>query len=194
MKNNDIHVLIADSDESSAITLKNCLERGGYIINACINDGVDAINVIIKTNPDIVFLDEKLELINGIKVASYICSKGFDGIVILTSEKYDENISKSIHEHGIDGYIIKPVTEKFLIPWLYTKFKRVKDIKILGEEKRKLLLTLENKRFIEGANGIISSEMNVSIFEADKILTEKAEEKHMSKEELAKIFVSSQPT
>ncbi len=191
MESKKIHVLIADSDTSSAETLKNYLEKGGYTVDALAFDGVDAVSLCIKAPPDVIFVDSKLKLIDGYKVSSYICSKGFEGTIILISEKYDENMSQALNENGIDGCVVKPVTEKFLLPWLHTKLTRTEDIKSLNEEKRKLLLTLENKRLIEGANGLISSSMNVSISEADKILTEKAKERNMAKEELAKIFVSA---
>ena len=49
---------------------------------------------------------------------------------------------------------------------------------------------LESRRLLEEANGIIAASEKISIPEADKILAEKAKEKNMTKEELAKILVS----
>lgn len=184
------HILIAESDGASAEKMKTALEKGGYTVEALVCDGIDAADACLKINPDVVFVDKKLDLIGGIKAAACMRSGGYDGIIILLSEAYDENLSDRLAEFGINGCIVKPVTEKFLIPWLYTKLTRDSDIKFLSKEKNTLLSALENRRLVEEANGIIAASENISISEADRILTEKAKEKNLTKEELAKIFVS----
>lgn len=184
------HIFIAESDGESAQKMKTALENGGYEAEALVCDGIDAANTCLKINPDVVFVDKKLDLIGGIKAAVCMRSGGYDGIIILLSEAYDENFSAHLAEFGINGCIVKPVTEKFLLPWLYTKLTRDNDIKFLSKEKNNLLSALESRRLLEEANGIIAASEKISIPEADKILAEKAKEKNMTKEELAKILVS----
>lgn len=184
------HILIADGDGVSAEKMKTALEKGGYTAEALVCDGIDAADACLKINPDVVFVDKELDLIGGLKAAACMRSGGYDGIVILLSKAYDENLSERLPELGINGCIVKPVTEKFLLPWLHTKLTRDNDLKFLSNEKNTLLSALENRRLVEEANGIIAASKNVSIAEADKILTEKAKEKNVTKEELAKIFVS----
>ena len=121
-----------------------------------------------------------------VKIATYNC----DWANFVYDEKAWTVIHGALPELGINGCIIKPVTEKFLLPWLHTKLTRDNDLKFLSNEKNTLLSALENRRLVEEANGIIAVSKNVSIAEADKILTEKAKEKNVTKEELAKIFVS----
>lgn len=184
------HILIADGDGVSAKKMKTALEKGGYTVEALVCDGIDAADACLKINPDVVFVDKELDLIGGLKAAACMRSGGYDGIIILLSKAYDENLSERLLELGINGCIVKPVTEKFLLPWLHTKLTRDNDLKFLSKEKNTLLSALENRRLVEEANGIIAASKNVSIAEADKILTEKAKEKNVTKEELAKILVS----
>jgi len=191
MDSKTLHILVAESDKTDAENLKKCLEKGNYIVDSVVNDGVDAVSVCLKTLPDVVFINEKLELINGFNTASYIRSKGYSGTVIMVTEKYDEHISQSFTECGADGCIVKPVTEKFLLPWLHTKLTRSKDIKSLVEEKQKLLFALESKRLIEAASGFIALSENIPLAKAEKVLGEKAKEKNMTKVELSKIIVSA---
>lgn len=191
MDKKEVHVLIADSDAASAEELKSCLENGGYIVEAPVCDGIDAVAACLRNAPEVVFLDSGLDLLDGFKAASCVRAKGYEGTVILLSDKYEESMSRSLVDCGIDGCVVKPVTEKFLIPWLYTKLTRTGDIKVLSKEKKELLSVLENRRLIEEANGLIAASKNVSIQEADKILAEKAKEKNVTKEELARIFVSA---
>lgn len=190
MDTKEVNVLIADGSEASAMELKGCLEKGGYTVKALVGDGIDAVASCIKNTPDVIFLDSDLDLLDGFKTASCIRAKGYDGTVILLSDTYDESMLHSLADCGINGCVVKPVTEKFLIPWLHTKLTRAGDIKALSKEKEELLSVLEKRRLVEEANGLIAASKNISIQEADKILAEKAKAKSVTKEELARILVS----
>lgn len=189
MENKKTHILIADGNAVSAKELQACLQRGGYAVDGILSDGIDAAAECLKNPPDIIFLDDGLGFVDGYRTASCIRVSGYSGMIILLSESYNEGVLHKANECGIDGCVVKPVEEKFLLPWLQTKLKRANDIRSLSKEKENLLLTLENNRFIEEANGIIASSKGVSPAEADRILSEKADEKNMAKEELARIFV-----
>ena len=184
-------ILIADPNADLAEKLKQCLEKYEYRVLALAKDGIDAVSLCKKEKPEIVFLDENLPFLDGFHTASCLRSKGYSGILLVVLEQYEESKMKKIVEFGADGCVVKPITEKFLIPWLQTKLVRIRDIKGLQQEKTELLKTLEEKRLLEEACGILASSSGISIQEADRILTQKAEENHISKEELAKILTSS---
>ena len=184
-------VLIADSDRNFSEELKRCLERHDYEVLGVVEDGVDAVSFCERKKPAIVFLNENLLFLDGFHTAACLRSKGFSGIVLMIMEQYEESKTKIIQECGADGCLIKPVTEKFLIPWLQTKLVRIRDIQGLQQKKTELLKALEGKRLLEEACGILAASSGISIQEADRILTQKAEEGHISKEELAKILTSS---
>ena len=184
-------VLIVDSDRDFAENLKQYLEKNSYSVLPLAKDGIDAIALCEKEKPEIVFLSENLPFLDGFHTAACLKSKGFSGIVLMILEQYEEEKAKKIAEYGADGCVVKPITEKFLIPWLQTKLVRIEDIQELQKEKTELLKTLEEKRLLEEACGILASSSGISIQEADRILAQKAEEGHISKAELAKILTSS---
>ncbi len=184
-------VLIADKDPQFVSELKNILQKNGYSIVATASDGIDAVSLCVEKEPDFAFLGENLPYMDGFYASACLRGKGYSGILFVVTEQYNDTISERIQECGADGSIVKPVTEKFLIPWLQTKLVRVGDISDLQKEKERLLETLESKRLIEEANGVIASASGVSIQEADHILEEKAKAGKLSKTELARILTSS---
>ena len=188
---NSKHVVIADGDMLSANTIKEILEKNGYIVDAVVNDGIDAVAVCSEKDSDVLFIKDNVNFMDGFSTASCLKSKGFKGSIFIMTDEYDEEMTEKALAFGAEGCIVKPVTEKFLIPWLYTKLTRTDDINRLSKEKQSLLSFLEARRIVEEANGIIASSSGVSISEADEILSQKAKAGGMSKEQLARMLISS---
>lgn len=191
MENFQKYVLLADNNSDFIIELKTVLEKNGLKVIGTAGDGIDAVSECAEKNPDIVFVKKDLGFIDGIKVSFCLREKGFSGLIVIVSEDYSsDDVHKAISA-GADGIITKPLTEKFLIPWLFTKFKRTGEKRELFYEKNKLLSELENKRIESEALGIIASSMNVSIPEAKKILEKKAETKGITAAEIAKLIAGA---
>lgn len=188
---NGKHIVIADDDTQFAEAMKELLEKNEYIVDALVSDGIDAVALCTEKNCDVLFIKKNTAFMDGFKAASCLKGKGYGGSVFIMADEYDPDMTSKALAAGAGGCIVKPVTEKFLIPWLYTKLKRSGDISRLSKEKQELLSSLEAKRIIEEANGIIAASAGVSIMEADKILSKKAEISGKSKEELAQMLVSS---
>ena len=171
--------------------MKELLEKNEYIVDGIVSDGIDAVALCTEKNCDVLFIKENTAFMDGFKAASCLKGKGFEGSIFIIADEYDPDMTAKALAAGAEGCIVKPITEKFLIPWLYTKLTRTDYINRLSKEKQELLSSLEAKRIIEEANGIIAASAGVSITEADKILSKKAEISGKSKEELARMLVSS---
>lgn len=181
-------VLIAESDKNFAADIKNILEKNGCSVSKIVNDGIDAVSECYKLKPDIVFLDKNLDFVNGFKVSERLREKGFTGLIIIVSEDYSQEDSEKAIVFGADGIIIKPVSEKFLIPWLTTKLKRTEEKRELFNKKTGLLSELESKRIESEAIGIIASSMKISVAEAKELIEKKAKEKDISVSEVVKLI------
>lgn len=188
---NGKHIVIADDDTQFAEAMKELLEKNEYIVDGIVSDGIDAVALCTEKNCDVLFIKKNTAFMDGFKAASCLKGKGYGGSVFIMADEYDPDMTAKALAARAEGCIVKPVTEKFLIPWLYTKLTRTDDINRLSKEKQELLSSLEAKRIIEEANGIIAASAGVSIMEADKILSKKAEISGKSKEELAQMLVSS---
>lgn len=188
---NGKHIVIADDDTQFAEAMKELLEKNEYIVDGIVSDGIDAVALCTEKNCEVLFIKENTAFMDGFKAASCLKGKGFEGSIFIMADEYDPDMTAKALAAGAEGCIVKPVTEKFLIPWLYTKLTRTDYINRLSKEKQELLSSLEAKRIIEEANGIIAASAGVSITEADKILSKKAEISGKSKEELARMLVSS---
>lgn len=99
-------VLIADDHPLLLKGNMQYLQSKGYNIVASASDGNDAYHQILKLEPQIAILDEKMPKLSGIEVAKAAKKSNVETkIIILTSFK-EAAIAKEVGQ-SIEGYILK---------------------------------------------------------------------------------------
>ena len=105
-----ITILLADDHPLIRHSLKNIIEKQADCLivgEAC--NGVEAIDLAEKLNPDIIIMDITMPKLDGLEATREIKQKRpSTGILILTVHTEDEIII-SVFEAGADGYLIKSV-------------------------------------------------------------------------------------
>lgn len=188
MENIEKRVLIADKDAAFISGMKNILEKNGYSVIGTADDGIDAVSVCMEKEPEILFIKQNTEFIDGLKASACLREKGYGGFIVIVCDDYSAEITRKAISSGADGVITKPVTEKFLVPWLFTKLKRTGDKRNLFNEKNRLLSELEDKRLESEALGIIASSMKTTIVRAKEILDKKAKAMGVAPAEVARLI------
>lgn len=155
MDKNAIRVIIADDEPITRMDLKEMLESEGYQVIQEAADGFDAVEACKKHRPDLILMDIKMPLLDGFAAARIINEEMLaDTIVILTaySEKDFVEQAKSV---GADGYLVKPIEERALIPSIELAMARSAEMKKLRIDIQKVSDRLENRVLIEKAKGRI---------------------------------------
>lgn len=79
-------------------------------------NGIQAVELFKKHKPDLVLLDSRMPLKDGVQTAKEISSQSDTArIVMLTAFDGDEDIFQAL-ESGAQGYVLKNSTDKHLIP------------------------------------------------------------------------------
>ena len=84
------------------------LEQKGYNLTSCTN-GTDAIELVKKSNFDIIFLDENMPGINGLETLSEIKQLQSNLPVVMITKSEEEYIMEEAIGSKISDYLIKPV-------------------------------------------------------------------------------------
>ncbi len=102
-------IMVVDDNVSLGKTMSFVLKRQGYDVIACI-DGRDAISRA-KENPDIelVFMDIKMPLMNGVEVLKHIKRIIPEVIVVMMTAYAVEELIRESLEEGAYGVLYKPV-------------------------------------------------------------------------------------
>ncbi|MBI5852547.1 MAG: response regulator [Planctomycetes bacterium] len=102
-------VLVVDDEPFIARSLAFVLRKGKYQVLEA-RDGQEALAIIEREHPDLVFLDVMMPKLDGFQVVEKVRSNSaLDGvrIVLLTARGQDADREKG-HTVGADAYVTKP--------------------------------------------------------------------------------------
>jgi len=101
-------ILVVDDEKAICEILEEFLSLFGHSVTSA-NSGADAIEVVRRASPDVVFLDIRMPGMSGLDVLKEIKALDSSIRVIMISAFGDEETESMARELGADGYIQKPV-------------------------------------------------------------------------------------
>jgi len=101
-------ILVVDDEKAICEILEEFLSLFGHSVTSA-NSGADAIEVVHRARPDVVFLDIRMPGMSGLDVLKEIKALDSSVRVIMISAFGDEETEAMARELGADGYIQKPV-------------------------------------------------------------------------------------
>jgi len=110
------HILIVDDDPMSLKVLERHLVRAGYRVSTA-SDGNEALEVVLRSSPQMVIADWMMPGMNGIELCSSlrrIESGRKIYFLLVTGEGEDENVVRAF-DAGVDDYLLKPFNPKILL-------------------------------------------------------------------------------
>lgn len=106
-------ILLVEDDAELASLVQEYLTKNGFTV-AIAADGVEATQIIIQTQPDLVILDIMLPGKSGMDVCKEVRLQYHAPILMLTA--LDEDIDQMLGlELGADDYVIKPIKPRLLL-------------------------------------------------------------------------------
>jgi response regulator NasT len=160
-----MRILIADDEPVIRMGLKAMLEEHGYKVVAEASDGEEAVTLAAKTAPDLIFMDIKMPGLDGIAAASTIMSRTPRPIILLTAWS-ERDLVQRAQEAGVLAYLVKPVREAELVPVIEIAMARFAELRALQQEIGNLKETLETRKLVERAKGILMQREGVDEQEA----------------------------
>jgi DNA-binding NarL/FixJ family response regulator len=107
-------VLIADDQDLVRHGLRMILELGGVEVVGEAADGAAAVSAAIELHPDVVLMDLRMPVMDGIEATARIARATTARVIALTTFDTDEHVAKVIRAGAI-GYLLKDVTADGLL-------------------------------------------------------------------------------
>ena len=101
-------ILIVDDDLSQCKTMSLILRRKGYTV-ATANDGPEAIKTVQQRPFDMIFMDIKMPLMNGVDTYRRIKEIRPEAVVMLMTAYAVEDLVQQAMEEGAYGIVYKPL-------------------------------------------------------------------------------------
>ncbi len=160
-----LRILIADDEPVIRMGLRTMLEEHGYKVVAEAPDGEEAVTLAGKTSPDLIFMDIKMPGLDGIAAASTIMTRAPRPIILLTAWS-ERDLVQRAQEAGVLAYLVKPVREAELVPAIEIAMARFQELRTLQQEVGNLKDTLETRKLVDRAKGILMQREGVDEQEA----------------------------
>jgi len=177
-------VLIAEDEALIRLDLKEMLEEEGYDVCGEAGDGESAVKLAGELRPDLVILDVKMPLLDGIAAAEQIAAARIAPVVILTAFSQRDLVERA-RDAGAMAYLVKPFQKKDLLPTIEMAVSRFTEIVGLENEVADLGSRLEARKVVERAKGILQAEHGLTEPEAFRWIQKTAMDRRTSMKALA---------
>ena len=184
-----LRVVIADDEPITRMDIKEILEEKGYEVIGEAADGFDAVELCKAKKPELVLMDIKMPLLDGLSAARIMMEEDVDAAIVLLTAYSESEFIDSAKDLGVSGYLVKPIDEKSLIPSIELAVARSKEMRKLRRDIAKVSERLENRSIIEKAKGRIMERDGLSEQEAYDFIRKLSLEKGMSMRRVAEILL-----
>ncbi|AIY17237.1 response regulator [Pimelobacter simplex] len=182
-------VVIAEDETLIRMDLAEMLAEEGYDVVGQAGDGQRAIELAEELRPDLVILDVKMPVLDGIAAAEAIASQRIAPVVMLTAFSQRDLVERA-REAGAMSYLVKPFSQSDLVPAIEMALSRFAEIVQLESEVTDLKERLATRKAVDRAKGILQEELSLSESEAFRWIQKTAMDLRMSMREVAEGVVT----
>ncbi|ROZ84495.1 ANTAR domain-containing response regulator [Gordonia sp. OPL2] len=183
-------VLVAEDDSLIRMDLIEMLREEGYEVVGEAPNGQVAVELTEQLTPDLVIMDVKMPIRDGIDAASEIAEKKLAPVVMLTAFSQREFIEKA-RDAGAMAYLVKPFTKADLVPAIEVAVSRYNEVSALEKEVATLGDRLETRKLVERAKGLLMEKQALSEPEAFKWIQRAAMDRRTTMKAVAQVVVET---
>ncbi|MBB5077209.1 ANTAR domain-containing response regulator [Nonomuraea sp. NPDC050547] len=182
-------VVIAEDEALIRLDLKEMLEEDGYVVVGEAGDGEQAILLATELKPDLVILDVKMPVLDGISAAERIVAERVAPCLILTAFSQRDLVERA-RDAGAMAYLVKPFTKADLVPAIEMAVSRHEEMVALATEVSSLSERLETRKLVERAKGLLMAAHGWSEPQAFRWIQKASMDRRLSMREVAQIVVA----
>lgn len=183
-----LRIVVAEDESLIRLDLVEMLDELGHDVVADVPNGAEAVDAVREHRPDLVFLDIKMPVLDGISAAEQICGEGLAPVVMLTAFS-DEALVDRAGDAGVMAYVRKPFTADDLRPAVRIARSRWAERKALEVEVADLSERFETRKLVERAKGVLQKKLGLSEDEAFRWIQKTAMDRRMGMREVASAVV-----
>jgi two-component system, response regulator PdtaR len=186
-------VVIAEDEALIRLDLKEMLEEEGYVVAGEAADGENAITLTQSLRPDLVILDVKMPVLDGISAAERIAADHLAPVVILTAFSQRELVERA-RDAGAMAYLVKPFARHELVPAIELAVSRFAEKRALEDEVATLSERLETRKVVDRAKGLLMTRQQMTEPEAFRWIQRTAMDRRTTMKAVAEAVVEGLAT
>jgi AmiR/NasT family two-component response regulator len=154
-----VRVVIAEDEAIVRLDLKEIMEEEGYEVVGETGRGDEAVDLVRTHHPDLAILDIKMPGMDGLTAAREINAERLCAVLVLTAFSQRDLIEQA-RNAGALAYLVKPFQKSELLPAIEMAIGRFAEMKALDEQVKTLEESLEVRKKVDRAKGILMDELD----------------------------------
>ncbi|GED97690.1 ANTAR domain-containing response regulator [Gordonia crocea] len=183
-------VLVAEDDSLIRMDLVEMLREEGYDVVGEAPNGQVAVELTESLRPDLVIMDIKMPVRDGIDAATEIAQKRLAPVVMLTAFSQRDFIEKA-RDAGAMAYLVKPFSKADLAPAIEVAVSRYRELAALEAEVESVQETLEARKLIDRAKGLLMSQHAMTEPEAFAWIQRAAMDRRTTMRQVAEVVIDN---
>ncbi|WP_283247919.1 ANTAR domain-containing response regulator [Nocardioides coralli] len=185
-------VVIAEDEALIRMDLAEMLAEQGYEVVGQAGDGQRAVELAEELRPDLVILDIKMPVLDGIAAAERIAAQRIAPVVILTAFSQRELVDRA-RDAGAMAYLVKPFSATELVPAIEMAVSRFTELHALEQEVADLQDRLETRKAVDRAKAVLQERLGLTEPEAFRWVQKTAMDLRLSMRQVAEGVVTHGP-
>jgi response regulator NasT len=182
-------VVVAEDESLIRLDLVEMLGEEGYDVVGEAGDGATAVRLAEERRPDLVVMDVKMPILDGISAAEQIVSQRIAPVLILTAFSQRDLVERA-REAGAMAYLVKPFSKADLVPAIEMALSRHEELTQLEHEVADLSERLETRKLVDRAKGVLQVRYGLSEPAAFRWIQKAAMDKRTSMRAVAQVVLA----
>jgi len=187
-----LRVVIAEDEALIRMDLAEMLADEGYDVVGQAGDGQQAVELAENLRPDLVILDVKMPVLDGIAAAERIAGQRIAPVVMLTAFSQRDLVERA-RDAGAMAYLVKPFSQSDLAPAIEMAVSRFAEITVLESEVADLADQLETRKAVERAKNVLQRDLGLTEPDAFRWIQKTAMDLRLSMRQVADGVITHGP-
>ena len=187
-----MRILIAEDDPVIALALTERVRSLGHEPLGPVGDGAQAVAEATATRPDLYLFDIEMPELDGLEAAAELTARGLGRPVVVITGIDDRGLVERSVATGAGAYLTKPVDTRELEAAISLAAARHAEVEELQAEVAQTKQTLEERKIIERAKGLLMKALALPEPDAFRRLQLAARERNLRLVDVARAIVEQQ--
>ncbi len=182
-------IALIDDEELQRGLLRELLTDLGHKVVAEGASAAEALTICKAFSPEVVLMDVSMPGADGIEAAARIRDECPTPVILLTALEDNDTITRAV-EAGVMGYLVKPAKMEDIQPAIVLAKKRFFEVKSLESENQDLRHTIETRKIVEKAKGLLMRKEKLSEEEAFKRLRKLSMDRRKTLKDISEVVIA----
>ncbi|MCH6470516.1 ANTAR domain-containing response regulator [Sinomonas terrae] len=182
-------MVVAEDETLIRLDIIEILRGEGFDVVGEADNGEKAVELAEELRPDLVLMDVKMPVMDGITAAEKIVKARIAPVVLLTAFSQKELVERA-RDAGAMAYVVKPFTPNDLVPAIEIALSRHEEIRALESEVTDLQEQFATRKLVERAKSLLMTKMGLSEPEAFRWIQKTSMDRRLSMREVAETIIS----